>query len=282
MLAHFVVVQFSPRSSIALVGLDLVVGFLCVAQCPIFHGFFHFDPRAVTLHIISCRRFSLFRLEKFINPFWSSYGSVGFVLCVEFRFHSACTTHLLSGSDAILIANLHFILLWVLIQHWIFVVSICSMASSVLLFMYSIQSSSSITAVSISSSVTFMKEMSLSSSQLVFELCPSSVASSELPWFSSSLPSFIFLSLSISSFALFSSLLWVFFCIFFSFVWWGGAFCAASVGSFFRVLLWESMYHMRSLSLERRPCRISDGDADERTILRSALVCICRTSPKQP
>ena len=50
-----------------------------------------------------------------------------------------------------------------LIQHWIFAVFIRSMASSVLLVMYSIQSSSSlISAVSISSSVSFMKEMSLS------------------------------------------------------------------------------------------------------------------------
>ena len=44
----------------------------------------------------------------------------------------------------------------------IFVFSIFSMASSMLLFMYSIQSSSSITVVSISSAVSFSKEIPLS------------------------------------------------------------------------------------------------------------------------
>ena len=52
-------------------------------------------------------------------------------------FHPvAFITHLSSGKDAIPIANLHFILLYVLIQHWIVAVFIRSMASSVRLFMF--------------------------------------------------------------------------------------------------------------------------------------------------
>ena len=45
-------------------------------------------------------------------------------------------------------------------------------------------SSSSVSAVSITSSVSFMKETSLPWSQSVFELLPSAVSSSELLWFS--------------------------------------------------------------------------------------------------
>ena len=66
----------------------------------------------------------------------------------------------------------------------IFAVFILSTAFAVLHFMYSIQSSSSISPVSISSSVSFMKEMSLSMSQSVLELLPSIVSSSDFLWFS--------------------------------------------------------------------------------------------------
>ena len=88
-----------------------------------------------------------------------------YVLYLEMSsgFHSAALTiHLSVGRDAILSAILHFCLLCVLIQHRIFASSILSMTSPVLLFMYSIQSSPSISVVSISSSVSLLKDMSLS------------------------------------------------------------------------------------------------------------------------
>ena len=65
-------------------------------------------------------------------------------------FHPAAfAAHLSSGHDAILIASLHFILLCALIQRWMFTVFIRSTASSVLLQF-------------LLSSVSFMKEVSLS------------------------------------------------------------------------------------------------------------------------
>ena len=75
-----------------------------------------------------------------------------FVLYLELKsgFHSAALfSHLSLGDVAILSANFHFIFVCVLFQHRIFALSIFSMASSVLLFMYSIQSSSSINVVQI-------------------------------------------------------------------------------------------------------------------------------------
>ena len=96
--------------------------------------------------------------------------------------------HRSSGSDAILIAKRHFILLCVSIQLGILADFILSVAAAALLLM------SSISAVSISSSVSFMKETSLSWSQSVFELLPYAVSSSGPLWFTfSSSPSFSFL-----------------------------------------------------------------------------------------
>ena len=141
-----------------------------------------------------------------------------YVLCLELssRFHSATfTIHLSLGRDATLSASLHFILLWVSIQHRIFAFSIFSMASSLLLFVYSIHSSSSISVVSISSSVSLSKEMSLSWSLCVFE-------------------PHLFVSRS--------------FCISFSIVWWVEALCVASIESFFHALLWVSRHQRRSSS----------------------------------
>ena len=58
-------------------------------------------------------------------------------------FHSAAfINHLSLGDKAILIASLHFIFLRVIFQHLIFSFSMFSIASLVLLLMYSIQSSS--------------------------------------------------------------------------------------------------------------------------------------------
>ena len=71
--------------------------------------------------------------------------SPGFYLAAFF-------VHLASECDAILMANLHFILLWVSIQHGMLAARILSSASRVLLLMYSMQSSSSVSAVSMSSS----------------------------------------------------------------------------------------------------------------------------------
>ena len=90
------------------------------------------------------------------------------VWCLVLRpgFHfAAFFVHRSSNCDATLIAKRHFILLCVSIQHGIFAVFILSTAISVLLFIYSIQSSSSISLLSISSSVSSMKDMSLSWSQ---------------------------------------------------------------------------------------------------------------------
>ena len=84
-----------------------------------------------------------------------------------------------SGCEAIPIANLHFIFLCVSTQQCILAALIFSSASVVLLFIYSIHYSSSISAVSMSSSASSMKETSLSWLQSVFELLPSSVSSSE-------------------------------------------------------------------------------------------------------
>ena len=85
-----------------------------------------------------------------------------------------------------------------------------------LLFMYSTQSSSSVPAVSMSSSVSSMEETSLSWSQSVIELLPSSVSPSEFWWQSfflrlvlRSLASHRFLSFPRS----FSSLFLVFFAL---------------------------------------------------------------------
>ena len=91
--------------------------------------------------------------------------------------------HLVSRGEEILIVNLHFFFLCVIMQHGmlaVLMVSSASLASAglVLLFMYSIQSSS-ISVVSMSSSVSHMKETSLSWSQSVFEMMPSSVSPSE-------------------------------------------------------------------------------------------------------
>ena len=134
-------------------------------------------------------------------------------------FHSAAfLAHVSFGSDVILIANRHFILLCVSIQHGILAAFIRSSASAVLLFLYSIQSSCSISGVPFSSSVSFAKETSLSWSQSVLELLPSTVSSSELLWHSfSSPPPFSFLGcLSLSD--SFPSLLFCVFLLYFLFV----------------------------------------------------------------
>ena len=119
------------------------------------------------------------------------------VWCLVLRpgFHfAAFFAHRSSGNDAILTANRHFILLRVSIQQGILAAFILSTAADAILFMYSIQPSSSISPASISSSVSFVREMPLSWSQSVFELLPSAVSSSELLWFafsSSSSSSFL-------------------------------------------------------------------------------------------
>ena len=104
--------------------------------------------------------------KSFISSSHLSFGlPIGlFVWCLVLRprFHLApCFAHRSSGDHAILIANRHsFVCAFQFsMGFWLFSLSI---ASAVLLFMYSILSSSSISPVSISSSVSFMKEMSLS------------------------------------------------------------------------------------------------------------------------
>ena len=112
------------------------------------------------------------------------------------------------GDVAILYANFHFIFLCVLFQHRIFAHSIFSIASSVLLFMYSIQSSSSITVVSISSSASSSNETSLSTSSWDFVLWPSPFSSSVLHISLTSMSSFSSLD-PISCFSIFLYFLFV-------------------------------------------------------------------------
>ena len=63
------------------------------------------------------------------------------MLRLGFHF-AAFFAHRSSGSDAILIVKRHFIFLYVSIQHRILASFVLSVAFAVLLFMYSIQSSS--------------------------------------------------------------------------------------------------------------------------------------------
>ena len=155
---------------------------------PPFSIFCHFDPCVVVLYFIAFRFFSFLWLEEviyFIFPSLFGLPTGLFVWCSVLRpgFHFvAFFAHRSSGSDAILIVKRHFILLCVSIQHGILAAFILSTAAAVL-FTCSIQSSL-FSLVSISSSVSFMKEMSLSWSQSVcVELRPSAVPSSELLWF---------------------------------------------------------------------------------------------------
>ena len=87
-----------------------------------------------------------------------------YVWCLMLRlgFHSvAFFAHRSSGSDTILIAKRHSILLCAAIQHGILAAFILSTAVAVLLFMCSIPSSSSLSAVSVSSSVSFVVAISV-------------------------------------------------------------------------------------------------------------------------
>ena len=128
----------------------------------------HFDPCVVVLYFIPFRLFSFLRLQGvvyfiFLSLFGLPTGLFVWCLVLMLWFHfAAFFAHRSSGNDAILIANRQFILLFVSIQHGILAAFIFSTAVAVLLFMYSIQSSSSISPVSISSSVSVVKEMSLS------------------------------------------------------------------------------------------------------------------------
>ena len=140
-----------------------------------------------------------------------------------------------------------------------------STATAVLHFMYSTQSSSSISLVSISSSVSFMKEMWLSWSQSVFELIPSAVSSSELRWFV-----FVFVIFLIPAGL---SFLFVFsLCL--------KHFALRSIVSFFHVPLIVSKCQRRSSASAWSPCWISGVCVVGSKILMSALVYICRKMPR--
>ena len=177
-----------------------------------FHRFFldllQLSSKCRCFYFIASRLFGFLWLEEiiyFVLPisFWSSHCCVCPVLGAEtwisfccflcpsliwYRCNSPCQAPFSA-------------------QHEIFAVFILSTAIDVLLLIHSIQSSSSSSPVSISSSVSFMKEMSLSWSQSVLELLPSAVSSSELLWLA-------FSSSSSSSFLLG----WVFF-LYFLFLW---------------------------------------------------------------
>ena len=175
-------------------------------RLPFFDFCCYFDACVVVVYFVAFRLFVSSGLRKSFNSsshLFSGLSTGLFVWCLVLRlgFHVAAVfAHRSFGSDAILVAKRHFTLLCVSIQHGILAAFFLSTAIAVLLFMYSIQSSSSISSVSISSSVSFMKEVLLSWSQSVFELLRSAVSSSELLWFA-------FSSSSSSSFLLG----WVFF-----------------------------------------------------------------------
>ena len=147
----------------------------------------HFDPCVVVLYFIAffvSPVSSGLRKKSFNAPSHIFFGlPTGlFVRCLVQRqkFHSVpFFSHRSSGSDAILIAKRHVILVCVSIQHGMQAAFILSIAIAMLLFMYSFHSSSSISPASISSSESFMKEMSMSWSQSVFELLPSAFSSDE-------------------------------------------------------------------------------------------------------
>ena len=135
----------------------------CVFTChcfPCFSMFDHSDPCVVVLYFVAFHLFSFLWLEEFIefvfpSLFWSSHGLYVWCLMLRPGFHSAAFfAHVSSGSEAGLIAKHHFILLCVSIR--MLAAFILSMAVAVILCMYSIHSSSSISAVPISSSVSFM------------------------------------------------------------------------------------------------------------------------------
>ena len=85
-----------------------------------------FEPRVIIFHFFAFRRFSFFRFEDvvdFIFPSlsWSSHWSACLVSDAEAKVPFCCLLcHRSSGSDAILSAKRHFILLGVSIQRGIF------------------------------------------------------------------------------------------------------------------------------------------------------------------
>ena len=141
-------------------------------KSPLSSVFGNVDPCFVGLVVAFDWISSIFKFlfEEFVNVIFPSFSKspdrlLVLYLVLNSGFHSAAfLSHLSFGEVAILNGSpFHF--LCVLFQHRIFALSIFSMASSVLLFMYSIQSSSSsIDVVSISSSASSSNETSLSTS----------------------------------------------------------------------------------------------------------------------
>ena len=220
------------------------------------------------------------KFEEFVDVIfpsfsWSPSRYVGPVFWAEFgvpfcSFHQPSLTRWCCYSQR----QSPFHVLWVLFQHRIFAFSIFSMASFVLHFLYSVQSSSSISiqsnlpsisVVSISSSVSFSKDTSLSWSLWVFELCPSSLSS---PVLLMSLVSFFFVGLVlfhdlfVSSFRLYDeSEHFALRRLYHSFVLFCGcpcSWCAADRRSYHCVDVWASSFSM------------------------SVPVCTCETSPRKP
>ena len=172
---------------------------VCTFHCfPYFSIFGHFDPCVVVLYFVAFHLFTFLWLEEFsdfVFPslFWSSHWTVCLVfdaeagvpfcrfLCPSFIW-KRCNSHCQTPFHSSVCFN----------PAWDFgcfhPFNGCRCAS------LRVFNPSKISAVSIASSVSFIKETSLSWSQCVFELMPSAVQSSELLWFAfSSSPSFSFL-----------------------------------------------------------------------------------------
>ena len=104
--------------------LAALFSFVCCCEFvfhvfPLFSAFCCPDPCVIVLYAISVRLFRLLGLLVFRSLFGSSPCSACFRSSAECDgFHlAAFFVYLFSGSDAILIASLHFIFLFVSIQH---------------------------------------------------------------------------------------------------------------------------------------------------------------------
>ena len=141
---------------------------------PSFTIFCHFDPCVVALHCISFRRFSFLGFEEFVNL--SSHLFFGlptglFVWYLVLRpgfYYAAFFVHSSSGSDPILTARRHYILLCVSTQHGILASCILSMAIAVLFLCSTHSSASSITNVSIHMSLSSRRRQCLGSNVCLY------------------------------------------------------------------------------------------------------------------
>ena len=143
-----------------------------MCRCSLFHCLFRLSSFLWPEEVIQCTFPSLFLVFPLVclSDAWCRGKSS--ILLLSFPI-----VHLVAMQFSL--PRRHVILLCVSIQHGMLAAFILSIAIAMLLSMYSFHSSSSISPASISSSESFMKEMSMSWSQSVFELLPSAFSSDE-------------------------------------------------------------------------------------------------------